>query len=243
MIRKWVSKSRTADVLWRTFKEPYFEPITQIIAASLPKWRKQNVIQIGANDGLRDDPVSPLLKTRPLWTALLVEPLPVYMSLLKKNYGLSRRIMYEQSAVGEEDGVMPFYYIDEKARHEDGWRDYFDRIGSLSRPDLITNLGDRVAEMTPYILESNVNVLAISTLLKKWKIDKVDALIVDAEGQDWKIVKQSISIGVRPKVLMFEYSHLDEYTLEGAMTILSEVGYTILRTPRDLLCIFRNAGR
>ena len=151
--------------------------------------------------------------------------------------------MYEQSAVGEEDGVMPFYYIDEKARHEDGWRDYFDRIGSLSRPDLITNLGDRVAEMTPYILESNVNVLAISTLLKKWKIDKVDALIVDAEGQDWKIVKQSISIGVRPKVLMFEYSHLDEYTLEGAMTILSEVGYTILRTPRDLLCIFRNAGR
>ena len=60
--------------------------------------------------------------------------------------------MFEQSAVGTSNGRLDFYHLDERAKDLSHWRDYFDRIGSLDRSDLIHNLGDCAEAMAPYIV-------------------------------------------------------------------------------------------
>src|SRR4029077_7565181 len=142
-------------------------------------------------DGALGDPIFGLLQNRRRWRALLVEPLPEYFNRLVKNYGLSNRFMFEQSAIGAQNGQFVFYHLDERARRSEHWRSYFDRIGSLDRSDLIQNLGECVEPMTPYIVKAQVNVLSMEALLRKWRIDRIDGLIVDAEGYDWDIIRQT----------------------------------------------------
>ncbi|PID80118.1 hypothetical protein CSA17_04470 [bacterium DOLJORAL78_65_58] len=49
-----------------------------------------NFIQIGANDGLRNDPLRPLV-VRDDWQGVFVEPLPTVFPLLKSHYAYLRR--------------------------------------------------------------------------------------------------------------------------------------------------------
>ena len=53
--------------------------------------------------------------------------------------------------------------------------------------------------MSPYITETQVNVLTMEALLKKWKINQIDALIVDAEGYDYEIIRQTFELGEKTK--------------------------------------------
>jgi FkbM family methyltransferase len=225
--------------LWRLYRDPYFEPITAAIADQLPWWKQQIIVQIGTNDGERGDPVSTLLENRRLWHALLVEPLPEYFGRLVKRYGSSRRFMFDQAAIGTEVGTQPFYYIDERARASPQWRDYFDRIGSLSRSDVILNLGDCADTLSSYIVETEVNVLSIDAILRKWDIDKIDALIVDAEGYDWEIIKRTLDIGLRPKVIVFEYTHLNPAARADALSALER--YSIKQFAQDYVCVLTSS--
>ena len=81
-----IRSNQTILRVWRAFKDPYFDKIGQRIDAALPWWKRQIVVQIGANDGEREDPVSRLLRNRRRWRGLLVEPLPRDFKQLVKNY-------------------------------------------------------------------------------------------------------------------------------------------------------------
>lgn len=234
-----IRSNPTALAMWRIFKDPYFDTIQQRIHSVLPWWKRQTIVQIGANDGERGDPLSALLRNRRRWHALLVEPLPEYFRQLVKNYGSSHRFMFEQSAVGTTNGRLVFYHLNERARQSSHWRDYFDRIGSLDQSDLIHNLGDCAEAMAPYIVETEVNVLSMDTLLKKWGIERIDALIADAEGYDWEIIKQTLELGIKPKVAVFEHTHLNSAERAAALkALVSE--YSIQQMERDYVCILKS---
>jgi hypothetical protein len=95
---------------WRLFKDPYLGPIEQQISARLPKWKARTVVQIGANDGSRSDPISALLKNRVRWKVLFVEPIPSAFEQLVKNYGSAPRFMFEQAAVSDVAGSFSFFF-------------------------------------------------------------------------------------------------------------------------------------
>lgn len=233
-----IGSNQTILRVWRAFKDPYFDKIGQRIDAALPWWKRQIVVQIGANDGEREDPISRLLRNRRRWRGLLVEPLPGDFKQLVKNYGSSRRFMFEQSAVGTANGRLAFYHLDERARNSSHWRNYFDRIGSLEKSDLIHNLGNCVEAMIPYIVVTEVNVLTMGALLKKWAIDRIDALIVDAEGFDWEIIRQTLELGIKPEVIVFEYTHLDGEEQAAALKALAEYSIEQIEE-RDYVCTRR----
>jgi hypothetical protein len=52
---------------------------------SLENNRKVNFLQIGANDGLRGDPIRRFI-IRDDWNGIFVEPLPIVVKMLKDNY-------------------------------------------------------------------------------------------------------------------------------------------------------------
>jgi len=225
---------------WRLFNDPYLGPIGEKVAAKLPRWKKQIIVQIGTNDGTRFDPVSALIKNRCLWKALFVEPIPMFFNKLLENFGKSPRFMYECAAVSNTAGNFSFYYLGAEARDAAlNWQEYFDFVGSLDRTHVVNALAEEAVRLEKFIVEIQVPVITFSTLLAKWNIKHIDALVVDAEGYDWRIVKQAIDLGFQPEVILFEHSNLTPDERNEASHFLA-VDYNIEDVGIDYLCIKRS---
>jgi FkbM family methyltransferase len=231
-----------ALAIWRTFKDPYLGPIGERIAQRFSRWGKLTIVQIGANDGTRFDPIHALLRNRYRWAALFVEPIPSVHKKLIQNYGNAHRFMFECAAVSDSAGNFNFYYLAPEARGAAlQWHEYFDLVGSLDRSHVVKALADEAVRLEKFIIETQVPVITLQMLLEKWRIQRVDILVVDAEGYDWKIVSQAIKMGLRPEVILFEHSNLlpevrkEVFSLLGSEYRIDDVGI-------DFLCM-RSAAK
>ncbi len=59
---------------------------------------KTSVVQIGSNDGITGDPLHKLIVKHKKWTALFVEPVPLLVEKLKKNYNNDSRFIFERES-------------------------------------------------------------------------------------------------------------------------------------------------
>jgi FkbM family methyltransferase len=70
------------------------------------------VIQVGANDGEQSDPLRRFLRRRDKYSAILIEPIPFYVSKLKKLYENRGDIEIIEGACGGRREVKSLYFID-----------------------------------------------------------------------------------------------------------------------------------
>jgi hypothetical protein len=153
---------------WRLFKDPYFGPVGERIADRLSGLRPRMIVQIGANDGTRFDPITSLIRNRRRWRVLFVEPIPSVFERLVGNFGKSRRFMFECCAVGIACGSFNFYYLAEQARQNAPvWHDWLDCVGSLDRSHVAKALGSEAASLEKFIIETSVPVVTLEALLNK----------------------------------------------------------------------------
>ena len=61
-------------------------------------------VQIGANNGLTDDPLRQFV-TKYHWHGCLVEPQPQVFQQLLKNYAQEKQLAFENSAIADRDGT------------------------------------------------------------------------------------------------------------------------------------------
>ena len=69
------------------------------------------IVQIGANDGIQNDPLRKHLLKPGNYTAVLIEPLPFFIESLQKLYNSRNDIKIIQAAAGEVNGYRILYYI------------------------------------------------------------------------------------------------------------------------------------
>ncbi len=82
--------------------------------------RKGAIIQIGANDGVMDDPVRQAILNLNL-PALLVEPLPDIVEKLKSNYAGRRFVRLENVAISTTSGEAEIFRVSAQAHHLPAW--------------------------------------------------------------------------------------------------------------------------
>jgi FkbM family methyltransferase len=226
---------------WRLLRDPGFDPIAQQISGQLPKWKAHTVVQIGANDGQLTDPICLLVKNRPRWRALFVEPIPSVFNQLVANYGRARRFMFEQAAVSDESGNFSFFFLSAEAKgHARVWRDWFDGVGSFDRSHVVRALEDQAEHLDRFIQEIRVPVMTLQMLLSKWDIAHVDLLVIDTEGHDLRIVRQALRLKKRPKIILFEHINLSTDDRLSAFRLL-KADYDIHDVGMDFLCINKRA--
>jgi hypothetical protein len=63
------------------------------------------VLKIGANDGVKNDPIGDYLLSGCRYHGVLVEAVPYYAQLLANNFGLTARSSIEQIAVSHSPGA------------------------------------------------------------------------------------------------------------------------------------------
>ena len=104
-----------------------------------------NFIQVGANDGLRSDPIRPFI-VRDKWRGVLVEPLPSVFSTLVQNYRYIRgaELVFVNAAVGPSSGEnLSFWtYSDEflAGRSLESRLKYL-RLSSFNKEHVLKELG------------------------------------------------------------------------------------------------------
>jgi FkbM family methyltransferase len=184
-------------------------------------------LYIGANDGLSGNLIYEFVVRRGL-RAVMVEPVPYVFERLKNNYKNCPSVAVHNVAVGEHDGVAPFYYI-RKGKHKPG----YDQIGSFSRNKVVSQIefyGDE-----RFIVEQQIQCLTLISLLQKCPGLNFTILILDCEGFDGKVIKQIDFKRLNPNLIIFEHVLLPANEKLECLQILQKHDYSCTEFVGDIV--------
>lgn len=198
-------------------------------------------VQIGSNDGAQGDPLRDFLVANPYWRGIFVEPVDFLFKKLRRLYsGESGRFIFENVAIGTDDGRKMFYWISSSAAREANIPipHWCFQLGSFKKEVLQKNLGHELsAWLAPFILEAEVATLRLSSLFKRNQVSAINLLHIDAEGYDYQILSQLDFSRYRPSIIIFEHVHLSPVEKYSAMEFLNANGYFSLEYGRDTIAL------
>lgn len=199
-------------------------------ALSRERGGRISFIQIGANDGLRNDPIREFV-VRDRWRGVLVEPLPDMFAKLKRNYAGRRfsGLHFENAAVSRrDDETLDFWtfradFLDALAAEH---RLYYLRKSSFDRDHVLRFL-THDAEAERALERIVVPCVTVATLaLRYFDAGAFDLLVIDAEGHEKAILESLDFARVRPRVIFFESEHMGA-TGDDTGEILRKAGYRV----------------
>jgi FkbM family methyltransferase len=219
------------------------------MAALLAAQGRIRVVQVGANDGVVNDPLHDfLMKHRDRTEVLLVEPQPYLIPILAANYKEHPAHRIENLAVGER-GTLLLHTIDERYWHEctppyaDGWPAYRAPTGvSSSDREIVLSFLRRYYRgklpVEDLIVTFSSECMPLDDLMERAGFCAgVDVLQVDCEGFDDEVLYHASLERLTPKLINFEETHLTSERLATLSRALTELGYTLQSTGNDVLAI------
>lgn len=194
-------------------------------------------VQVGSNDGVQGDPIHDLVTSRRSWRGIFIEPIHFLFRRLRQNYGDSERFVFENVAISTKRETKRFYYVSEKARSELNLPYWHDQLGSFDKNHITRMLGD---EMSPYIVEENVECQPLQEVLDRNRVDAIDLLHIDTEGFDYQVLSQVDIKRYQPSVILFEHHLLTDEEFINSRKLLRTTGYRIHEYGNDTLAIKRS---
>lgn len=202
------------------------------------------VIQIGANDGITNDPIHKFIK-RDHWKGVLLEPQPkVFTTELSKIYQHDKGIHPICAAIGSEDGSQKLYKVAfSESRWATGLASFsLDKIELAFKNGVVEKNcikeGIQIPENPKDRISYNkVSVISPDTLIKKYQISKIDLLQIDAEGYDLEVIKIFDIAKTKPEAIIFENENLNPKDLKSCYNMLTENGYRLAKFGRDTLAL------
>jgi FkbM family methyltransferase len=157
-------------------------------------------IQIGANDGVRGDPIREKVLNH-AWTGLLVEPVPALFEQLKKNYAGLPGLKFVNAAVDVSPGTRAIHFIRPGLPVPD-W------ANGLATFDLgrLQATARELGRHDTDIVHQEIQTLTWNQLLAETGGRRCDVLVVDAEGYDIPLLRAAPLDRWRPPVIQFEHS-------------------------------------
>jgi FkbM family methyltransferase len=195
--------------------------VLEHVASSTPDFF---FIQIGANDGVTDDPIHKyVLKYH--WRGILVEPQPDVFRTLVANYGGEPQLLFENVAIAPEDGVVSLFTPDYPASESGGVQGVRRNHAqtSFNKGHVISRLGN-----DGRIKELKVPAVSVSTLISKHSISKIDLLQIDAEGYDYDIIRMFDFNKLKPTIINFDSLCLNGPRRRECWKYLADWGYRLL---------------
>lgn len=211
----------------------YFMCYERVAEVMKERGTKPFVVQIGAHDGVLEDPIREFLFKPELgWRGLLVEPVPTYFDRLKQVYNhISDRATYARVAIADEQDIAPDGTIEMILAPPElhALKTYASGLATIARQPRNQLKNWECETLT-------VDATTFPTLLKKHNIQDngVDILQIDVEGHDYAILRQFPFDRHHPTVINLEIEHMPKGELQATQALLSEHGYAFV-TNRDNL--------
>ncbi len=233
MLANWISSvldRRGYQITRHTFHQENEIDLRLLLAERIERQKGDlTVIQIGANDGVTNDPIHHLVKSRG-WKLLAVEPLAPAFERLTANYRLMPNVNCVRCAIAAYDGEMTLYTL---ANSPSG-NSMDDHLASFSI-DVLRKHWRRVPDLETRIVPQQVRAVTLKTLMEENQCGAVDLLQIDTEGFDYEIVKMAFAAGLQPSILAFEWEHLDQKTMWECRGALIKAGYRWLAVKGDIV--------
>lgn len=177
------------------------------------------VIQVGACDGLMDDPICNYIK-KYRWRGILIEPQRQEFERLRLNYDGIDNLIFENVAIADVDGVRPLYKVD-SIEAECEWQR---GIATFYPTPNLEELGMAV-EM--------VQCITFDTLINRHQVKRIDLLQIDVEGYDYEILKLLDLTKIKPRLIRYEHRHLSLSDMASCRNYLVQNGYKVLQMQFD----------
>ena len=228
-------RSRLRSIVNNLFKQPenVDVDIQKIIKYIIQKDEIKNVLQIGSNDGLKNDPLNFWINNFNL-NVILIEPLEDNFWKLKENYSSAKsQIIFQQIGISDRNEELDYYYIKDIQPNEPDW---YDQIGSFDYSTFISNIS-----VEPHLLNRighrKIICKQLEAVLKEQKWENLDLLHIDAEGLDYTILKNLDLKTIHPLLILFETDWMKLYELKDLKSTLLKNRYTILTSGIDCIAI------
>lgn len=191
-------------------------------------------INIGAMDGIMFDDMHAYATTY-YFKGLYVEPVPYLFERLKKN--ITPGNLFENSAIADFNGEIEMVTIDQNVIDNNLIHQCFYGMSSVYPPKNGLSSKDDKLTVDKYGKIIKVPCITFETLLSKHNITDFDIIQIDAEGHDYKILKQINLEKYKPKIIRFEWICLSEEELNSALNILKQNDYIYDKTAQDITAI------
>ena len=217
---------------WKTPSYDFFNQFSQMHNRSV------NFIQIGANDGLRNDPIREFV-VRDGWAGIFVEPLPEVFTQLKKNYHRVRasHLVFVNAAISRSNSEsISFWTFDDRflAALPFEKRMWYLRKSSISK-DRLKKVVRASPSFDQVIKEVKVPCMTLSYLVQKyWVGGRINLLVIDAEGHESAILTSMDFEVLNPDAIFFESLHLGR-DKNKVFDFLSKNTYTVSEVHGDAI--------
>jgi len=171
--------------------------------------------QVGANDGMTDDPMHQQVRQHG-WRGALVEPNPAVHIQLRANYADVPDLQFFDCAVSDQAGEAEFMVPENS------------RVASLAPPNAAKH-GPSTA--------IRVRTQTLAALLEQAALPHLDLLVIDAEGHDARILAPLDLARYRPRAVIFESHHLSAPENAGLRAKFEAAGYAVLHLHADSFAV------
>ncbi|MBX9633606.1 MAG: FkbM family methyltransferase [Magnetospirillum sp.] len=182
-------------------------------------------VQVGANDGVYDDPIRPYVLQHG-WPGLLIEPLPDMFAQLTGNYADQPQLRFENCAIGPA-GSLPIYRMPVGIGAPSAW---YHGLASFRR-EVIASHAPLLKNLDRMIVEETVRCVPFMDLMAQHGIRTMDILLTDTEGYDLEVLRQVDFTALTPKVVYTEIRHLSPADLAAMRDLLTGHDYEVYTFP------------
>ena len=211
----------------RTISQKSFLTIDTIIDIVFKK-EIRHLIQIGANDGVRFDVLNNHIKDNKT-KSILIEPIKKNFEELKNNYKDCDFVHFENIAVSVNNEINFLYKVNEKFLNL--YDNHVPGITSFNKNHLIKH-----GVKKKHISKEKVSSTSIGEILKKYNLEDLDLLFIDAEGYDGKIVLDFLKLDASKPIIIFEYIHIDNNLFIEVVEKLVSSQYKFFSINENLIC-------
>jgi FkbM family methyltransferase len=205
-----------------------FEYVLDHYLASRADPRPFFFLQVGAYDGVIDDPLHDRVREGS-WQGILVEPQPSPFERLVKNYEGLDRLTFVNAAISEQAGPGRLYVIEDETGAP------IEFLGGLAsfREEPLRAFHAKMAAHYTGSRVGSIEVMCTTFADVLADVAYLDLLQIDVEGYDLELLKLFDFGRITPPIVRFEHRHLSADELDDAVELLARHGYRMVREAYD----------
>jgi FkbM family methyltransferase len=204
-----------------------FSVLPMLVRERVARGEDLFIVQVGANDGIMDDPLRELIHEHH-FPGLLIEPLPDLFERLQHNYRAEPQLTFENVAILDHDGTVEIHRVRSDADVPEHWHG----IASFNRRNLLSQGVPKAA-----IERVMVKATTFKGLLAKHGVTRIGLLQVDTEGYDYEVIRAALATGILPDMINYEHCWLVPQTRLACKQMLDRHGYKFLEVGKDTLAV------
>ena len=160
----------------------------------------------------------------------MVEPIKENFIDLKLNYKGQNNIFFENSAISVNNEINFLFKVDEQKLKL--YDEHIKGITSFNKSHLLKHGVSKF-----HITTEKVNSISFNELIKKYSIENLDLLMIDAEGYDGDIIIDFLlNSSLRP-LIVFEYLHIKNIVFKKLINTLISKNFVFYKLEENLICL------